>query len=395
MGKRIDYPFYQCSDCGAQYELDPTLYTCPRCAEKQQADEPLLGVLEVIYGEDLLGIEDLIPIEEEFFPPLRVGWTPLADVPRLRKKLGLNNLYVKDDALNPTGSFKDRASFMVSAFAKKHGIGEIVLASTGNAGSSMAGIGAAAGQKVTLFLPKNAPKAKIAQALQFGANVYTVDGNYDMAYDLSLEYSKKFGGMNRNTAYNPMTIEGKKSVSLEIFDELGDQVPDYVFVSVGDGCILAGVYKGFIDLYAGNFSDKIPTVIGVQAEGSDAIFRAMKAGGKFENRPTSTVADSICVDVPRNGYLAYKYLQEYKGKVLTVSDDEILNAQHEMAKTCGIFGEPAGATAYAGLLKIWEDIDEDATIVVLNTGSGLKDIESALKYVSMPQNHIQTIDDIE
>jgi len=284
---------------------------------------------------------------------------------------------------------------MVSAFAKKHGINEIVLASTGNAGSSMSGIAAAAGQKVTLFLPKSAPKAKIAQALQFGATVYMVDGNYDMAYDLSMEYSQKFGGMNRNTAYNPMTIEGKKSVSLEIYDELGETLPNYIFVSTGDGCILAGVYKGFIDLMRGNFTDKVPTIVSVQAKGSDALFRAVNNGGKFKNIPTSTVADSICVDVPRNGYMAYKYLKEYKGKCITVTDDEILSAQNDMAKTTGIFGEPAGATAYAGLLKMWDKIDDDATIVILNTGSGLKDIESALKVVTLPTNSIQTIDDIE
>ncbi len=390
----MEYPFYQCSDCGKQFALDPQLYTCPECQQKQQADEPLRGVLEVIFGEDLLEVDDLIPVESEYFPPLRVGWTPLNEVPRLRKKLGLNQLYIKDDALNPTGSFKDRASFMVSAFAKKYGIEEIVLASTGNAGSSMAGIAAAAGQKVTLFLPASAPKAKIAQALQFGANVYTVDGNYDLAYDLSLAYSKKFGGMNRNTAYNPMTIEGKKSVSLEIFDELGEQVPDYVFVAVGDGCILAGVYKGFIDLYNANFTDKIPTIIAVQAEGSSAIYDAVKSG-EFTKRSTHTVADSICVDVPRNGYLAYKYLIKYQGKVIKVSDEEILQAQHDLAKNSGIFGEPAGATAYAGLLKMWDKLEDDSCIVLLNTGSGLKDIESALQHVKLPKNSIKELSDIE
>lgn len=391
----MDYPYYRCSDCGKEYELDPKFYTCPNCAKHQDANEPLRGVLEVIFGADLLEIEDLIPVEDEYFPPVKVGWTPLSGVPRLRKKLGMPNLYIKDDSLNPTGSFKDRASFMVSAFAKKHGINEIVLASTGNAGSSMSGIAASAGQKVTLFLPKTAPKAKIAQALQFGANVYTVDGNYDMAYDLSMEYTEIHGGMNRNTAYNPMTIEGKKSVSLEIFDELEEEVPDYIFVATGDGCILAGVYKGFIDLMKGSFTDKVPTIVAVQAEGSSAIFRAFNNGGKFENIPTSTVADSICVDVPRNGYLSYKYLKEYRGKCITVTDNEILTAQNDLAKTTGIFAEPAGATAYAGLVKMWDELDDDATIVVLNTGSGLKDIESALKVVSLPKNNIQTLEDID
>ena len=242
---------YICSECSQTHDIHPDAMVCPVCSAKQQVDQPLRGVLEVkLTGKASPDFEtfDLLPVDRRFFPPIPVGNTPLWEPRNLRTELGFDNLYVKDDGSNPTSSFKDRASFLVSAFAAQHHINEIVLASTGNAGSSMAGVGAAAGQKITLFLPKTAPKAKLIQALQYGSTVYRVDGTYDEAFDLSMAYSSRFGGMSRNTAYNPMTIEGKKTVSLEVYQQLGGKVPDWVFLSTGDGCILSGVYKGFRDL---------------------------------------------------------------------------------------------------------------------------------------------------
>ncbi|MCF6267416.1 MAG: pyridoxal-phosphate dependent enzyme [Desulfuromusa sp.] len=334
----------------------------------------------------------MLPVEKEYFPAIPVGNTPLWQPANIRKNAGFANLQIKDDGVNPTFSFKDRASFLVSAFAKKHRINEIVLASTGNAGSSMAGIGAAAAQDITIFLPETAPEAKIVQALQYGASVYKVKGTYDLAYDMSLEYSRLKGGMNRNTAYNPMTIEGKKTVSLEIFQQLGN-VPDYVFVSAGDGCIVAGVIKGFRDLLTLGLSDKMPVVYAVQAETSDALYRAWNSG-KFENIPTHTVADSICVDIPRNGYHARKLLKNHNGRIIRVSDATILSAQHELASNGGLFTEPAGATAYAGFLSEKNNLENDAQVVVITTGNGLKDVASALKGVKAPDKSIKSIQEI-
>jgi threonine synthase len=218
---------YRCSDCGQPYTIDPKLTVCPICREQQAPDQPLRGVLDVELSGNAAGkfdVFDLLPVPRHYFPPIPVGNTPLWRPENLRRSLGFKNLYIKDDGLNPTCSLKDRASFLVSAFAARHGIKEIVLASTGNAGSSMAGMGAAAGQKVTLFLPATAPEAKLIQALQYGATVHRVNGPYDHAYDLSLEYSNRFGGMNRSTGYNPMTLEGKKTVSLEIFQQLQKEI---------------------------------------------------------------------------------------------------------------------------------------------------------------------------
>ena len=231
------------------------------------------------------------------------------------------------------------------------------------------------------------------QALQYGARVFRVNGNYDKAYDLSLDYTGRKGGMNRNTAYNPLTIEGKKTVSLELFGQLG-RAPDVVFVSVGDGCILAGVYKGFRDLVQLGYISEVPKIVGVQAETSDALYRAFHSG-VFENIPTSTVADSICVDVPRNGAHALSMLKGYGGEMITVSDREIIEAQSELSRTTGLFTEPAGAAAYAGLKTAAPGLEPESVVVVLSTGNGLKDTGSAALGLEVPEHCIDTVDEIE
>lgn len=387
---------YVCSECGRRFAIEPGLMLCPQCSRDQAPDQPLRGVLEV----ELIGtapadwtIASLLPVESRFFPSIPVGNTPLWTPERIRQELAFPGLYIKDDGLNPTCSLKDRASFLVSAFAAKCGITEIVLASTGNAGSSMAGVGAAAGQKVILFLPKAAPKAKLIQALQYGARVFRVDGSYDDAYDLSLAYTAKFGGMSRNTAYNPMTIEGKKTVSLEVFRQLG-RVPDAVFVSVGDGCILSGVYKGFRDLRRLGLADRLPVVYAVQAEGSDALARALEQG-VFRRKASSTVADSISVDVPRNGLHALRQLKEHAGQIVRVSDSQILAAQTKLSNSAGLFTEPAGAAAFAGFLEVRRRLPENSVAVVLATGNGLKDTAAAGRSVEIPERVITRLEEAE
>lgn len=392
---------YRCFECGARFEITPSLMVCPKCSAAQKSDEPLHGVLEVVSSntpnKDIQNFDifDFLPVEKNFFPSIPVGNTPLWESEKLRNLLGLKNLYIKDEGTQPTGSFKDRASFLVAAFARKHGVKNITLASTGNAGSSMSGIGAASDLNITLFLPKTAPQAKMVQALQYGARLILVDGNYDNAYDLSMEFTKKMGGMSRNTAYNPLTIEGKKTVSLELFKQLGGKAPDVVFVPVGDGVIISGVYKGFRDLLEKGFISKIPIIYSAQSSKSDAINRAF-IKGHFENIPTNTIADSICVDIPRNGYLALKNIKDHHGRIVTITDEEILFAQHELSKTSGLFTEPAGATAYAGLKKALSqnEIDKNSSIVVLTTGSGLKDAATALKGVTAPSKPIKSLSEL-
>ncbi len=378
---------YVCSECGARYEITPDRMLCSLCQTKQKEDEPLRGVLEVeLEGNATpnFDIHDLLPVEKKFFPDLPVGNTPLWRPQRLREKFGFDNLYFKNDAVNPTGSLKDRASFLVAAFALKFGIRDIVLASTGNAGSSMAGIGAAAGLNVLLFLPEEAPAAKLVQALQYGADVRRVKGNYDRAYDLSLRYVAERGGLSRNTAYNPLTLEGKKTVALEIYRQLNG-TPDYLFVPAGDGVIAGGVFKGFQDLLKLGLIERMPVIVVVQAEGSSAIARAAETGHFRQPIASNTVADSISVDIPRNGRYILKRIKEFGGICTVVSDRAIVESQLELSRLAGVFVEPAAAAAYAGFRQRKSSIPADATVVILLTGHGLKDITSASKSIEIPE----------
>ncbi len=376
----------RCIECGKSYETTPARMLCDPCSARQKPDEPLRGLLEFELDAKVpekWDVYDFLPVEQSFFPPIPVGNTPLWVGENLQQETGFPNLYLKDDGMNPTGSFKDRASYLVAAFARKFGIRDIVVASTGNAGSSMAGVGAAASLNVRLYLPESAPEAKIVQSCQYGATLIRVEGSYDQAYEQSMKYAAKHGGLSRNTAHNPLTIEGKKTVSLELFKQLGNRVPDYIFVSVGDGVILSGVYRGLEDLLAQGKIDRIPTVMAVQAEGSAAIARAIQKGAFTKPIRAETIADSISVDVPRGGYFALQRLQRHSGEVLTVSDDEILHAQNTVARSTGLFSEPAGAAAAAGFIKLRDRLPKKATYVILLTGNGLKDIASARKGVKL------------
>jgi threonine synthase len=391
---------YRCPSCGSFYAIEPGRYLCDTCAKKNTPGMPLEGVLECVWEGEYISemsktlafgptaaLQDIpLPVETQYFPPVPVGNTPLWAPNRLRKAFGAPNLWLKDDTCNPSGSYKDRASWLVAAFAQKHGISEIALASTGNAASSMACIGAAAGIKVTVFLPKTAPAAKRVQVLQYGAELRQVDGTYDLAFDQSLDYSLATGVLSRNTAYNPLTIEGKKTSSFEIARDLGSYQdkawagPQHVFVPTGDGVILAGVIKGFEDLLILGRIDRMPTFWAAQAAGSSAIVRALDSGS-FEVLPSSTIADSISVDVPRNGSFTLAKLKKYQGRGVQVSDQEILEAQKTLASLSGLFAEPSSACAFACWLKVRASIPKDEDVVVMLTGSGLKDIASAAKAV--------------
>ncbi|MBN2432184.1 MAG: pyridoxal-phosphate dependent enzyme [Acidobacteria bacterium] len=388
---------YICTECGRTYEIRPEIMICTHCCRHQEPGKPLRGILEALadrwdYDPDQPPTK-FLPVESRHLPPIPVGDTPLWAPPRLRRRLQLPGLFLKDDTRQPTGSLKDRASLLVAGLARRHAIGEVVVASTGNAASSMAGIGAAAGLTVTILVPETAPPAKIVQALQYGARVHLVAGTYDQAYDMSLDYSRRTNALNRNTAYNPLTIEGKKTVALEIFRQLNG-VPDTVFLSAGDAVILAGVYKGFADLQRCGLTQSMPHVVAVQAAGSSALYRAWQQGGFGAAQSARTLADSIAVEIPRNGYYALQLLHRHRGECLTVSDDEILAAQHILAAESGLFAEPSAAAALAGLLRCRDRLPADQRVVVLITGSGLKDIAAARKGITMPTGAIQRVEDI-
>ena len=391
-------PFsYRCTDCGRLYSRDEVRYLCPECGKSYRPGIPLLGVLEAVFDYDAIrsAFDRAHPdwnlfcaVEKEFHPPIPVGNTPLGRVDRLGAELGLASLWVKNDGLNPSGSLKDRASFLVVAEARRLGMDLIVAASTGNAASALAAVCASTGTRALIFVPEKAPKAKLVQMVLYGARVVPIKGTYDDAFALSLEYTEKRGGLNRNTAYHPLTIEGKKTAGLEIWAQLGYQVPDAICVSVGDGVILGGVHKAFVDLRRAGLIERLPRLIGVQAESSDAIHRYVQTGIYSDAVHPTTRADSISVTCPSNAHGARRAVLESGGRTLTVSDEEILTAQSRLTSRTGIFTEPAGAAALAGLVKVQagpDPLPRDAKVVVLATGHGLKDIEAPLGRIRIPE----------
>jgi len=391
---------YKCNDCGAHYQPDEVKYLCPVCAAKNTLSQPPKGVLKTVYNYkklienntdfDALKENDFLelsPIQStKSLPNLRVGKTPLYQQKSIDKKELPFNVFLKDDSQNPTYSFKDRASAIVSAYAKEQGFDTIVAASTGNAGSSLAGICAAQKQKAIVLVPESAPKAKLTQILMYGARIVPVKGTYDDAFDLSIKATEEFGWYNRNTAFNPLTIEGKKTVSFELFEQLNYKVPDRIFVPVGDGVIISGVYKGFEDLLKLNMIKKMPCIVAVQSKGSANLIHNINKE-EFEVKPSDTIADSISVDIPRNFYMARDFIHKYKGEVLAVADEAIIQASGVLSKNSGLFAEPAAATAFAGFLSYFNDqkLLDNSNNVVLLTGSGLKDLNSVQEIIELPK----------
>lgn len=375
------------------------LYTCPTCGGNLDVVLDFEHIKQKYQPEDITSRTDfslwrylpLLPVKDpggETTPLHFAGWTPLYSPPALVQKLGLQQFWLKDEGKNPTASFKDRASAIVVGRAREIGAEIVVTASTGNAGAALAGMSAAIGQKAIIFAPKTAPQAKIAQLLIYGAKVILVDGNYDSAFDLTIEAANEFNWYCRNTGYNPFTVEGKKTAAFEIWEQIILQMEDEsrdlcVFVSVGDGNIISGLHKGFKDLLKLGWMKRMPRIFGIQSDKSAAI-----ANAYFANTETiipvsaTTLADSISVDLPRDGIRAVRAARDTGGAYITVTDEEIIQGIGELGKY-GIFTEPAGSTAFMGLKKAISTgvITEEDPVVVVNTGNGLKDIRAAMMAV--------------
>lgn len=388
--------FYVCSVCGERYEAGNVTYLCPADGGVLNVEMDWAAISKQIRPsviqqsreESMWRYLPLLPVNDpggEGTALRSAGWTPSYQPKRLAEQTGLQQLWVKDESPNPTASFKDRASALLVGRAAEIGAEVIVTASTGNAGAALAGMAAAMGAKAVIFAPKTAPPAKIAQLLVFGAEVLLVDGNYDDAVALSLQASEEFGWYCRNTGYNPFTAEGKKTAAYEIWEQvLAKEAMDKalsVFVSVGDGNIIAGIHKGFRDLLALGWLKQSPRIFGVQAEGSAAIANAFQAQNEeIKAVSADTMADSISVDMPSDGLRALRAATQTNGAYITVTDAEILEAIPLLGAE-GIFAEPAGATAFAGVKAALKSdlIQEDDPVLALNTGSGLKDIAAARK----------------
>jgi len=406
---------FTCVVCGKTFPADFEGYVCP--------DHGNEGILDVGYDYEAIGhrisraslradrertmwrYRPLMPVATDAaVPPLTVGGTPMYASPRLAEAVGVAELWVKDEGRQPTASLKDRASAMAIVKAHDRGAEVVTTASTGNAAAALSGISASVGQENVIFVPASAPEAKVAQLLAYGSTVVLVDGNYSAAFDLCMSAAAAYGWYNRNTGFNPFMTEGKKTAGLEILEDLDWQVPDAIFVSVGDGSIIGGIHKAMKDATALGWIDRMPRIFGIQAAGSDYLVQAFEKGEDVLTKPpiaASTLADSISADLPRDRIKAMAAVVETDGVYLRVTDEEILAAIPLLARGSGVFAEPAGAAPYAGVIAAANRglIGHSDRVVVLATGSGLKDVASAMKAVASvgtePIRIAPTLEDLE
>ncbi len=386
---------FKCVECAREHRVNEVEYICPVCG----------GNLDVLYDYEKVSMSlskatlaadlnftiwryrELLPIEDSSLaPPLAVGWTPIYDCPRLTREFGVKQLLIKDDGRNPTASFKDRPSALAVVKAREAGARVITTASSGNAGSALAGMCASVGMESVIFVPTYAPAAKIAQLQIYGSKVVLVEGSYDEAFDLCLEAGRRYGWYQRSTGYNPFMTEGKKTAALEIGEQLNWEVPDKVFVGVGDGNIIGGLWKGFNDLHRLGFIDRLPQMIGVQAESASAVVDAANGDGVVRVGPAHTIADSINVGRPRDATKAIRAMRESGGYGVKVGDERIIVAISQLARSTGVFVEPAGAAPFAGFVEQCGcgAIKSDERVLLMLTGNGLKDIETARRAVGEP-----------
>jgi threonine synthase len=384
-----------CMRCGRRYRsgLDGP---CPRCGPE--------GVLDIEFDavrarralnrrtlkdrpRDIWRYRELLPVPRDArLPPLQVGWTPIAEAPRLAEWAGLGGLRLKDEGRNPTASFKDRASAVGVARALVRKAKVVACASTGNAASSLAGAAASVGLRSVIFVPRTAPEPKVAQLLIFGARVIRVNGSYDQTWELCQRACARHGWYNRNAAVNPSLVEGKKTCGLEIGEQTGENLPDWVAVSVGDGCTIAGTWKGLQEMRALGLIDRLPRMLGVQAEGARPLVDAFREGRDVVPGPARTLADSIEVGHPRNWRKALRAVRESGGAFVAVSDEAIVDAMREAGRRAGVFGEPAGVAGLAGLKRAAEEgiVGRRESALAVVTGSGLKDVRTAMGAVAEP-----------
>jgi threonine synthase len=397
----------RCVECKHVYREDEVMYTCPTCG--------IAGILDVEYDYDRIARAfhrdhlaraplslwrylPVLPIRDDSrLPSLQCGWTPIMEFPELARRWGIANLLIKDDGRLPTGSFKDRASCVGTTKAVELGFQTITCASTGNAASSLAGFSANMGLRAFIFVPAHAPEAKVAQLRIFKSNVLLVEGSYDEAYYLCQDAAQAFGWYNRNCAINPYLIEGKKTSGLEAAEQLAGRVPDWVSVAVGDGCTIAGIWKGFVEMKRFGIIDRLPRLLGVQARGAQPILEAFEAGDeKVRPRRAETLADSIAVGQPRNQTKALRAIRESGGAMVAVEDAEILSAMYELAQHTGVFGEPAGVTGVAGLLRAVASgvVKSRETVLHIVSGNGLKDVRSAMRACPEARRIRVSLDDV-
>lgn len=389
--------YYQCITCQQKFDPEDQIFTCPDCG-------PVNGTLDVLYPEieDAIGIDKstwidqnaaghwryrkLLPIPTySELPPILIGNTPLINASTLAQHLGCQSLYIKDETRNPSGSLKDRASSLAVSHAKWLGYNNLTAASTGNAGISLALWAAANGVNSHIFVPHRVSKTAETMLGIFGARIYKVQGNYDQAFDQCARAVERFGWYSRNTGTNPVLSEGKKTVALEIAETMRDNPPDVVIVPVGDGCVMGGIWKGFHDAHKLGWIPHLPRIYGIQSQGASPLAKAFSRGENQINPvEPHTIADSIAVGNPRDAMKALRAAYQSQGAIIAVPDEAILEAVEQLGRMVPVFVEPASAAPLAGLKELLNrgNIRKVERIVLVMTGSGLKDIDAVSKTIT-------------
>jgi threonine synthase len=387
----------RCVSCKKEFSPKEIRYSCDRCGEKLDVVYDYAAMKDKIDKAELVQRPSCSTVRySEFLPvfdyskvvSLGEGGTPLVKCNRLGDELGVKNLYAKDETRNPTGVFKDRATAMAINKALEFGRTIVAIASTGNAAASLSAYAAKAGLHCNVFVPESSPIGKVSQSIAYGANIVQIKGDYDQAYDLAGEACKVFDWYNCNPAANPFRTEGKKTTAYEICEQCNWKPPDWVFVPVGNGCNLAGIWKGFKEYYELGFIPQRPRLVGVQPAGANVLVTAFRQKMDHPEPVTpQTLAGALAIGKPRNFIKAIRSLNESQGLAISVTDNEILEAQSLLARTEGIFGEPGGVAPVAALIKAVREegvVDAHDRICCVITGNGLKDPEAPLKHARKP-----------
>lgn len=393
MGKLmgLQWAKIRCIGCEKTYGIQQAIFACESCGEPVEVELDLAKFswhdIHRRMSHRQIGVwryRELLPVlPYTEIVTLGEGGTNLHRAKRFGERLGFRFLYVKNEGENPTGSFKDRGMTVGVTKAKEIGVKRVICASTGNTSASLAAYAALGGLQCLVIVPSGKiALGKMAQALMYGALVIGVKGNFDQALDLVVEAQREMGFYMLNSI-NPFRYEGQKTGAYELYDQLGGRVPDWLICPVGNGANIAAYWKGFEELYGLGAIDRLPKMIGVQAEGAAPIANAW-IEGKQEIEPVAkpeTIATAIRIGRPANWKKTLRAIRDSKGMALIVTDEMILKAQHELAKNEGIFVEPASAASIAGLKILTEQgmISSDELVVCVTSGHGLKDPDAVLQ----------------
>ncbi|MFN8524406.1 MAG: threonine synthase [Chloroflexota bacterium] len=395
----------RCRECGELYPANP-VHVCEMC----------FGPLEVAYDYDVIGnaisresiangpkslwrYKPLLPIEGDRYVDTQTGFTPLVRAENLGRAIGLKNLYVKNDTVNPTFSFKDRPVSIASSKALEFGYEVFACASTGNLAGSVAAHAAKAGIKACIFVPSDLEPSKISAALAYSPTLVAVDGNYDDVNRVCSEIADKYRWAFANINMRPYYSEGSKTLAYEVSEQLGWRMPDHVVIPIASGSLFTKIWKGFGELVKLRLVEGTPPrMTGAQADGCAPVVHSFDAG-TFEVEPVrpDTIAKSLAIGNPADGYYSLKIMEESGGVACSVNDEEIVEAMKLLARTEGIFAETAGGVTVGVLKKLVEQgrIDPDELVVAYVTGNGLKTQEALVGHLDEPIHVKATMKSVE